>query len=123
MKILLTITVLIVTSSLLQGQEVCEKNDPKKHPTLTNKTYVDKITGRPINFYLNHRDIDSPAKLFLYDDEETFGFLDSVLTKNAETRPFTKMKKSFWQLNLKDFGWLEQTEELTYFQPVEATWL
>jgi hypothetical protein len=70
------------------------RNDPKKHPTLTNKKTVDKLNGRPIDFYLNHKDIDTPAKLFykgqyaLYDDEETFRFLDSVLTENTETRQF-----------------------------------
>jgi hypothetical protein len=61
---------------------------------LTNKKTVDKLNGRPIDFYLNHKDIDTPAKLFykgqyaLYDDEETFRFLDSVLTENTETRQF-----------------------------------
>jgi len=94
MRIFLTISILTVASSLLQGQEISDKNDPKKHPTLTNKTFVNKINGRSIDFYLNHKSIDSPAKLFyngnyaLYDDEETFSFLDSVMTKNEETRPF-----------------------------------
>jgi hypothetical protein len=94
MRLLFIITILTATSSLIQGQEIAEKNNPKKHPTLTNKTFVDKIDGRSIEFYLNHKGIDSPAKLFykgkysLYDDEETFSFLDSILTKNSETRPF-----------------------------------
>jgi len=94
MKTLLTIIILTVTTSIIHGQEISEKNDPKKHPTLTNKKYVDRIDGRPIDFYLNHKDIDTPSKLFykgkyaLYDDEETFSFLKSVLTENSETRPF-----------------------------------
>jgi len=94
MKTLLTITILIATTSITFGQETSEKNDPKKHPTLTNKKRVDNLDGRPIDFYLNHKDIDTPAKLFykgqyaLYDDEETFKFLDGILTENAETRPF-----------------------------------
>ena len=94
MRVFLTISILTVASSLLQGQEIADKNDPKEHPTLTNKTFVNKLNGRSIDFYLNHKSIDSPAKLFykgryaLYDDEETFSFLDSVMTKNEETRPF-----------------------------------
>jgi hypothetical protein len=94
MKTLLTIIILTLITSLTFGQEISEKNDPKKHPTLTNKKTVDKLNGRPIDFYLNHKDIDTPAKLFykgqyaLYDDEETFRFLDGILTENAETRPF-----------------------------------
>lgn len=94
MRILLTISILTVASSLLHGQEFSDENDPKKHPTLTNKTFVNKIKGRSIDFYLNHKSIDSPAKLFykgkyaLSDDEVTFSFLDSVMTTNDETRPF-----------------------------------
>jgi len=94
MKTLLTIIILTLITSLTFGQEISEKNDPKKHPTLTNKKTVDKLNGRPIDFYLNHKDIDTPAKLFykgqyaLYEDEETFRFLDGILTENAETRPF-----------------------------------
>jgi hypothetical protein len=94
MRLLFIITILTATSSVVQGQEIAEKNNPKKHPTLTNKTFVDKIDGRSIEFYLSHKSIDSPAKLFykgeyaLYDDEETFSFLDSILTKNSEKRPF-----------------------------------
>jgi CTP:phosphocholine cytidylyltransferase-like protein len=94
MKTLLTIIILTVTASIAQGQEISEKNDPKKHPNFTNKNHVDKIDGRPIDFYLRHKAIDTPAKMFykgeyaLYDDEETFRFLDGILTDNAETRPF-----------------------------------
>jgi hypothetical protein len=94
MRTPLTIIILTISTSIVLGQVISEKNDPNKHPTLTNKNYVDKINGRPIDFYLNHKDIDSPAKLFykgkyaLYDDEETFRFLESVLTENTETRPF-----------------------------------
>ncbi|MBL7870568.1 MAG: hypothetical protein JNM78_03070 [Cyclobacteriaceae bacterium] len=61
---------------------------------MINKTFVTKIEGQSIDFYLVHKDIGLPAKMFyrgqyaLYDDEETFGFLDSLLTKNTETRPF-----------------------------------
>jgi hypothetical protein len=94
MRTLLTIVIMTITALMARGQEISEKNNPKKHPTLINKNYVDKLSGRPIDFYLNHKDIDDPAKLFykgqyaLYDDDETFRFLDSILTENDETRPF-----------------------------------
>jgi hypothetical protein len=94
MKTLLTIIILTIATRIIHGQEILEKTDPQKHPTFTNKNYVDKIDGRPIDFYLSHKDIDTPAKLFykgeyaLYDDEETFRFLNGILTENAETRPF-----------------------------------
>jgi hypothetical protein len=94
MRFVFTILILSVASHSLPGQNVAPKNDPKKHPALTNKTFVSKLDGRPIDFYLHHKDIDAPAKLFykgqyaLYDDDETFGFLDSLLTNNPETKPF-----------------------------------
>jgi hypothetical protein len=93
-KVLFTIIILIWNLDLLNGQPVEEKNSPLKHSTLTNKTFVDKINGHPITFYLNHKDILPAAKQFykgeyaLYDDGETFGFLDGILTDNNETRPF-----------------------------------
>jgi hypothetical protein len=83
-----------VTSNFLLGQHPAEKNDPQKHPTLINRNDVDSIGGKPIDFYLNHRDIDAAAKLFylgkyaLYDDNETFHFLNEVLTDHDATRPF-----------------------------------
>jgi len=94
MKTLLTIIILTAMTSITFGQGTSEKNDPKKHPTLTNKKRVDNLNARPIDFYLNHKDIDTPAKLFykgqyaVYDDQETFRSLDGILTENAETRPF-----------------------------------
>jgi hypothetical protein len=93
-KFLFTIALITSTFGLLMGQPVEEKNDPLKHSTLTNKTFVDKINGHPITFYLNHKDILPAAKQFykgeyaLHDDEETFGILDGILTDNIETRAF-----------------------------------
>lgn len=94
MRLRLTIIIpLIFCSSLLRGQ-VSSQNDPTKYPGLTNKTFVDKIKGRPIEFYLTHKDIGQTAKLFyqgkfaISDDEGTFSFLDSLLTSNKETKPF-----------------------------------
>ena len=69
-----------MTTNLIFGQNISERHDPTKHPTLTNKTFVDRLNNRPIDFYLNHKNIDTPAKLFyqgkyaLYDDQETFSF-------------------------------------------------
>src|SRR5688572_20227185 len=86
-------TLLIFCCSMLRGQ-VTSHNDPAKYPGLTNKTFVDKIKERPIEFYLNHKNIGQTAKLFyqgkfaISDDEGTFSFLDSLLTKNKETKPF-----------------------------------
>jgi hypothetical protein len=94
MKLRLTIIILVIfCSSRLHGQ-VTPQNDPIKYPRLTNKTFVDKIKGRPIDFYLNHRNIGQTAKLFyqgkfaISDDDGTFSFLDSLLTSNKETKPF-----------------------------------
>jgi hypothetical protein len=78
----------------LLGQIIKEQNDPKKHPSLTNKTTIRQLKGKPIEYYLNHKAIGETAKLFykgeyaIYDDEGTFSIIDSVLTDNAETQPF-----------------------------------
>ena len=93
MKILFTL-VLVLTMTRLHCQDISEQNNPKKHPTLVNTTSVDVISGKPVDFYLQHKDISNTAKLFykgeyaLSDDDGTFSFLDSVLTDNYETRPF-----------------------------------
>jgi len=93
MKSLLTL-VLVTVVSIVNGQGVSGENDPTKHPTSVNRNFVNTINGKPIAFYLNHKSIDTPAKLFyqgkyaLYDDDQTFAFLDSLLTNNEETRPF-----------------------------------
>jgi hypothetical protein len=55
---------------------------------------AERIAGRPVDFYLSHKGIDPNSKL-LYegkweasDDDHTFAMLDSVMTRNVETRPF-----------------------------------
>ena len=94
MKTLLITVLFAFWTTLVLGQEISENNDPKKHPGLINTSHVDQINGRPIDFYLNHKRIDTPAKLFykgqyaLYDDEETFNFLNGILTDDPDTRPF-----------------------------------
>lgn len=86
--------ILLFTAGVIKAQIISERNDPLKNSTLVNRTQVNKINGKPIEFYLNHPNIDTPAKLFyqgkyaLDDNDQTFAFLDSVLTDNAETRPF-----------------------------------
>jgi hypothetical protein len=94
MRVQLAVLLLFAASDLLMGQKVPDENDPVKHPTMTNKTFVTKLGRRPIDFYLSHKAIDSNAKMFyrgeyaLYDDDGTFAFLDSLLTRNSETKPF-----------------------------------
>lgn len=70
------------------------ENNPKTNHNLTNKKFTAKIDDKPITYYLNHPDIDKYSKMFyqgqfqLYDNSETFGFLDSLTTNNKDTRPF-----------------------------------
>lgn len=91
---LYSILVLLAANLALHGQAVPGANDPNKHPTWTNSTFVKMIGGKPIDHYLKHDRISQIAKMFykgqwaISDDEGTFGFLDSVLTDNTDTRPF-----------------------------------
>jgi len=70
------------------------ENNPKTKYTLTNKNFTTMIKDKPITYYLNHPDIDKYSKMYyqgqfqLYDNSETFGFLDSLMTQNDDTRPF-----------------------------------
>ena len=90
-------TIPIVLFTLLQMPlfaQVSEHNDPKKHPSLTNKTTIRQIHNKPIDYYLAHPAIGETAKLFykgeyaIYDDAGTFSIIDSVLTENEETQFF-----------------------------------
>jgi hypothetical protein len=94
MRILVLIVLYCATQNDVFGQVIKEQNDPRKHPTLINKTVIQQLNGKPIEYYLNHKDIGETAKLFykgeyaIYDEEGTFSIIDSVLTDNAETRFF-----------------------------------
>lgn len=52
------------------------------------------LAGKSIEFYINHKRIDQAAKAYYegkwtaVDNDRTFAMLDSVMTRNAETRPF-----------------------------------
>jgi hypothetical protein len=52
------------------------------------------LAGKSIEFYINHKRIDRAAKEYyegkwkVADNDRTFAMLDSVMTRNAETRPF-----------------------------------
>lgn len=76
------------------GQKVPKENDPKLRGCCTNKERTDSLNGKPISYYLNHKNIDKYSKLFyngefaMYDTDEFFSLMDSVLTKNNDTRPF-----------------------------------
>jgi hypothetical protein len=93
MKNIIILFGLILINFCLYGQ-ISSQNNPKINPRLLNKIHVSYINGRQIDFYLNHSNIDRFSKMYYRsqytpgDDEITFGFLDSVLTTNKETRPF-----------------------------------
>jgi hypothetical protein len=94
MRKLLLIILFCTLRNVLLGQTIREQNDPKRHPSLTNKTTIQQLKGKPIEYYLNHKGIGETAKLFykgqyaIYDDEGTFSIIDSVLTNNVDTQPF-----------------------------------
>lgn len=91
---LYSILVLLTANLALHGQAVPEANDPNKQTTRTNSSFVELIGGKPIDHYLKDDRVSQIAKMFykgqwaISDDEGTFGFLDSVLTDNTDTRPF-----------------------------------
>jgi hypothetical protein len=74
--------------------QVPDNNNPTNHPSTVNTMFVNELDGRPISYYLGNPDIDGYSKLFYQgkfaasEDAQTYSFLDSVLTSNAETRPF-----------------------------------
>ncbi len=74
--------------------EIPEYNNPQNRKNLVNGSFTSTIKGKPITFYLNHSEIDKFSKMFyqgqftLFDNSETFRFIDSVMTKNKETQPF-----------------------------------
>lgn len=80
--------------SLSSMGQISEMNNPDKFPYQVNKWFVESLNKKPIEFYLNHPDIDKYSKLFyqgkfaVSDDTLTFAFLDSVLTNNQETKEF-----------------------------------
>jgi len=54
----------------------------------------DSLEGKPISFYLNHPHVDKLSKLYIQGkyalraDEESCFFIDSIFTKNLETKGF-----------------------------------
>jgi hypothetical protein len=60
----------------------------------TNKNKVTSLNGKTIDFYLNNPQIDKNSKLYYNGlfvasfDSITFSIIDSLLTKNNQTRPF-----------------------------------
>lgn len=93
MKTIVLITILLQIAQLGYAQNYTEQ-DTIVYNFLLNKTKVTTINNRSINYYLNNKNIDKYAKLYYNrkfvpsDDSLTFGFLDSICTKNNETRPF-----------------------------------
>ncbi|MCW3785849.1 SH3 domain-containing protein [Plebeiibacterium sediminum] len=81
-------------TSLVFDYNIPDYNRPDKHPTISNKYFPSQLEGHLITFYLNHPKINTYAKMFyqgqfaVSDDTLTFGFLDSLLTSNIETKAF-----------------------------------
>ncbi len=92
MKVRLILFLLLI--SLTGYGQIPELNNPEKFPNQINKWFVDSLNNKPINYYLNHPEIDKYSKLFykgkfaVSDDNLTFSILDSVLTPNQETKAF-----------------------------------
>jgi hypothetical protein len=69
-------------------------NKHAKRIYLTNKSQIDVLRGKPLSFYLNNSQIDKNSKKFykgeliIVRDSIPSNILDSLLTKNSETRPF-----------------------------------
>jgi hypothetical protein len=93
MKIIILITIGLQLGLLGYAQNYTEQ-DTIEYNFLLNKTKVTTINNRSINYYLNDKNIDKYAKLYYKrkfipsDDSITFGFLDSICTKNNAARPF-----------------------------------
>jgi len=92
--ILLTLVALSLSTSVALGQDVPSMNDPVKYPRQVISNPPDSIDGKPISYYLNHPQIDRYSKLYVQakfsvsDNNPTFAMMDSIETKNPETRPF-----------------------------------
>ncbi|NOU17832.1 MAG: hypothetical protein HOO91_09770 [Bacteroidales bacterium] len=75
------------------AQTAATKNQSKQND-YRNKNRISTLVGHQVSFYLNHPQIDSHSKMFfkgelaISNNAITYGILDSVLTKNEETRPF-----------------------------------
>lgn len=88
------IAILILLPFLSYGQKIPRENDPKLRNCCTNVTKTDSLNGKAISYYLNHKNIDRYSKLFyngefaIYDNDEFFSLMDSLLTHNNDTRPF-----------------------------------
>jgi uncharacterized protein YgiM (DUF1202 family) len=81
-------------------------NIPKYHQPLSDETmdkhlFVTSIEGKPIQYYLQHADINPYAVMMFQgqyyptDDSITFTILDSTLLSQEDTRPFYKHLLNF----------------------------
>ncbi|WMN07875.1 hypothetical protein QYS48_30195 [Marivirga arenosa] len=104
---ILLISIILVSCSRPNDKKENETPEEKKQTVseaVTNKdeygceilgkTNDKQINGIEIAYFLNRSDIDTTSKAYytgsheLYDDEKTFEIMDSLDTKNANTRPF-----------------------------------
>jgi len=69
-------------------------NIPDKYHTSTNKRFTSRFGGKSIIYFLNHPKIDTYAKMYyegqfsIFDNDQSFAMLDSLLTLNNETKAF-----------------------------------
>lgn len=87
----------LVIFSFLIGSALAQTtatNSQSKQSDFRNKNRISMLSCHQISFYLNHPQIDSHSKMFfkgelaISNNAITYGIIDSVLTKNEETRPF-----------------------------------
>ncbi|MHC1703147.1 MAG: hypothetical protein AB9846_04500 [Tenuifilaceae bacterium] len=89
-KISITTFLFVFSLGILQAQSINEKSSRKYF----NNQKILTLNSQPISFYLNHPNIDVNSKSFYKGELAasssiiTQGMLDSVLTRNNETRPF-----------------------------------
>jgi hypothetical protein len=93
MKTFFSLTILVLVNFGLMGQ-VNDYRRQTKSKQIINRIQISVLNGKPINFYLNHPSIDKNSKR-IYKGELGFSrdtiptdILDSLFTRNSETRPF-----------------------------------
>lgn len=85
--------VFVAFTRLLYAQ-LPQASNSTKHKRIVNRERIQSLSGKSIDYYLNHSGIDTYTKKFykgelaISDDKMFYGILDSVLTENLETRPF-----------------------------------
>jgi len=93
MKTAFSLAILVLVNVGLMGQ-VNDYNRRANSKPITIKVQLSILDGKPIAFFLDHPNIDLNTKkiykgeLGFYRDSIPTAILDSLLTRNPETRPF-----------------------------------